>query len=123
MPGQLPGPGIAVFHVRGRKAFDGHQGSAEGDVACEGLLEARGRLRDRLEHLQPLRKMTDGFEIGRTRAGPLACPLPVGNGLLPLARLRVVMREEFGLGFSHLRKLGFEHQSNPLVILLPRALQ
>jgi hypothetical protein len=33
------------------------------------------------------------------------------------------MREEFWLGLSGLRKLGFEHLGNPLVILLARALE
>ena len=56
----------------------------------------------------------------------LACcarPLPVGNRLLGAARGGVVMCQQFGLCRNDLRKSGFQHLGNALVVVLARTLE
>src|SRR5215510_4495962 len=67
--------------------------------------------------------MTDRFGIGRVLDRLLPCLLPVGDSLHTQACLCIMMRQEFRLRLSGLGELGFEHQGNPLVILLSRALE
>src|SRR5262249_14090476 len=80
-------------------------------------------VRQGLEQLQSGGEVTDGFGMSRALARSLPGLLPIRDGLLDDTCLRVVMREEFGLGFSDLRKALFQHLSNLLVILLPSALE
>jgi len=67
--------------------------------------------------------VTDRFGIGRALDRLLPCLLPVGDSLHTQACLCIMMRQEFRLSLSGLGELGFEHQGNPLVILLSRALE
>jgi len=67
--------------------------------------------------------MGDRLLTGTALEGLLPGPLPVGYGLLHETCLRIVMRQQFGLGYSGLWELGFEHLPNPLMVLLPCAFQ
>ena len=53
----------------------------------------------------------------------LTCCVPIVDTLLGQICLSVMMRQQFGLCLSHLRKLGFQDVSNTLVIVLPRTLE
>jgi hypothetical protein len=85
------------------------------------LLHPRMALWEGAEHLQASSQVADGLEVGRALEGALPRPLPVGDRWCKETCLRIVMRQQFWLSFNRLRKLGFEHLGNPLVILLPRA--
>jgi hypothetical protein len=89
----------------------------------QGVLGPLGRLWQRLQQLNPGGQVVDGFQIGRAVAGLLARPLPVGNSLLSEARLRVVMRQQLGLGLHGLGKLLHQHLCSPLMGLLPRTFE
>src|SRR5262247_2650202 len=67
--------------------------------------------------------MADRLRIGRALHGTLASPLPVGYGLGVQSCLRVVLREQRGLGLHQHRKALFERLSNLLMDLLPGAVQ
>ena len=49
--------------------------------------------------------------------------LPVGNSLRNETCLRIVVRQQFGLCLSGLGNWAAEHLGNPLMVVLPRALQ
>ena len=98
--------GVGVLHLGCCVPFGHLQGRAEGNVQGQGLLGMLRRLWQGLEQLDPGGQVADGFQIGRAVAGVLARPLPVGNGLLGAARLRVVMRQQLGLRLSGLRETG-----------------
>jgi hypothetical protein len=61
--------------------------------------------------------------MGGALDGVLTRVMPIGDCLLGETSFRTVMREEFWLCLSGLRKLGFQDLSNPLMVLLPRAFQ
>jgi hypothetical protein len=67
--------------------------------------------------------MADRLDIRRPLDGVLAGPLPERYGLHPEACFRIMMRQEFRLGLRRLWKLCLQHLRNPLVVLLPGALQ
>jgi hypothetical protein len=77
-------------------------------------------VRQRGEQLEPLREVRNGFGMRRALDRPLARSLPVGKGLLDESPLRVVVRQQLGLGLSRLRKLGFQDLGNALMVLLSR---
>jgi hypothetical protein len=85
--------------------------------------DALGRLWEDLKVLQAGAEMIDRFHIGRTRDGPLPCPLPVDNGLFTQACLRVVMSQQFGLRLAELGKARLHHLGNALMVLLAGAPQ
>ena len=120
---ERPRPGIGVFRLGGGKALRDHQRRAQGGLQEELLLDALGGLRERLEHREPRRQVADRLQVGGARHRPLACPLPVPDGLRRVPGLGEVVCEQFRLGRDHLRKLRFEHLRNPLVDLLPGALE
>ena len=66
--------------------------------------------------------MGNRFDMGGALNSALSCMLPIGDRLLWEPSFRVVMGDEFWLGLSGLRKLGFEHLSDPLMVVLSRAL-
>ena len=82
-----------------------------------------GGVREGVEQLQPLGQVADRFEIGGALDGALTCPLPVGNSLREETRLRVVLRQQFGLHCDRLRELLLQHLRNPLVVLLSGTLE
>jgi hypothetical protein len=61
--------------------------------------------------------------MGRALESTLACPLPIGDGLLCEPSLGVVMCQQFRLTFSRLEKLCFQDVGDALMVLLPRALE
>src|SRR5262245_38630797 len=120
---QLPGPAVGVSYFWSRLALGGGEGLPEGDLHVQLTSGALSSVWQGLEHLQPFREVTDGFHIGRARAGALSRALPVGDGLGTQARLGVVMRQQFGLRLGGLGKARLQHMHNTLVELLPRALE
>ena len=83
---------------------------------------ARGRVRQRVQHLQPPAEVRHRFPIGGPHIAALAGPLPVLHGLLGKAGLGSVMRQQFGL---RLHRLGVRGQrlGQLRMIALPRARQ
>src|SRR6266446_4734475 len=61
--------------------------------------------------------------MGRAVVGSPAGSLPVGDGRLSEARLRVVIREQFGLGCNGLGEACLQDLCNALVILSAGALE
>jgi hypothetical protein len=66
------------------------------------LPDALRGLRQGFKQFECVREVTDGLHIGRALDSSLACLLPVGNGLLPEACLRIVVGQQFRLGFYSL---------------------
>ena len=87
------------------------------------MLGPRRSLRKRRQQRQALRQVLDRFWVGRALQGLLSSPLPVGNGLRTEPRLGVMLRHQFGLALSRLRKPRLQDLRNTLVILLARAPQ
>ena len=114
---------VGVLHLGRGVPFGHQQRRTEGNVEGQDLLELRRRLWQGLEQLNPSGEVAYGFHIGRAVAGLLACPLPVGHRLLVAARRGVVMCQQFGLCRNDLRKSGFQHLGNALVVVLARTLQ
>ena len=79
---------------------------------CSGV---SGRV---VEQLDASGQVADGFQIRRAVARVLARPLPVGNGLLREARLRVVVRQQFRLRLRRVGKPLRQHLRNALMVLL-----
>ena len=98
MPAERPGAGPDVFHLRGCLTLGEHQRWSEGDLQGQLLPGALGSLREGLVQREALRQVGDRFYICRTRHGSLARLLPVRDGLCGSPRLRIVPREQFGLG-------------------------
>ncbi len=67
--------------------------------------------------------MAHGFDIGRPFNGTLPRTLPVWQCLRRHAGFRIVMGEQFGLDIGDFGELCCQHLRDPLMILLPRALQ
>ena len=80
-------------------------------------------LGQRVEERQPLGEVTDRFDIGRALHGAEPGPLPVTHGGRTEAGLREVMGEQLGLRFDGFGKPLDQYLRDPLVILLPVALQ
>jgi hypothetical protein len=87
------------------------------------LLGALGSVRQNREDGESLREVGDGFRMGGALDGVLPRPMPIPDRLGGEARLRAVMRQEFGLGGSGLGKLCLQHLGNALMIPLPCAAQ
>ena len=97
---EFPRPSVDTFHFWSCPALGRHQRRAEGVWRVELVLGTLGGIREGAQELQPLSEVRDCFHIGRALAGPLARPLPVGDGLFREARLGIVMRQELGLGLA-----------------------
>src|SRR6516164_1636809 len=67
--------------------------------------------------------MGNRFHMGGTLDGALTSFLPIAHRLCNEPCCRTVMRQQFWLSLSNLRKLGFQDLSDTLVVVLPRALQ
>ena len=76
-----------------------------------------------LEHLEPCGEMPNRFGIGRTLGSTLARLLPIGQGLCHQACLRIVMRQQLGLGLAEVGKAHLQYLRNALMVLLTGAAQ
>ena len=88
--------GIGLLHLGRGLPFGPQQGRPEGEVEGQGLLGMLRCLWQGLEQLDPGSEVADGFQMGRTVAGLLACPLPVDHRLRGAARRRVVLGDSSG---------------------------
>ena len=86
---QLPRPGVDLPHFRGGKTLSGPQRHTQRGVQREFVLRALGGVRQRREDFQPCGQMPNRFQVGRALDGPLARPLPIGDGLRQQRRPRV----------------------------------
>ncbi len=111
------------FQLGRRLALGDEQRRDESYQEVQLVLVARRRLGHGGQHLQPRGEVLARFGIRRARDGALPGLVPVGQGLGLEARFRVVVSQQFGLRSRGLGKLRRQLLSNPLVILLPGALQ
>jgi len=117
------GSGEHGFQLGRRWAFDDSQRPGEGDQEVQLTLVARGRLGHGAQHPQPCGEELERFGIRRARISTLLGLVPIGQGLSPEVRFRVVPGQQFGLRGRGLRKLGRQHLGNALMVLLPRTLE
>ena len=78
---ELPGAGVALFHLRCRVAFGGSQRCAQGDVHVHFSLDTIKGLWEHLEQRQPCAQVTDGFHIGGPLDGSLTSFVPIADRL------------------------------------------
>src|SRR5438128_8701854 len=115
------GPPIGLLNFWSGIALAGDQRRAKRGLQLQFLLGTRRSVRQRLEHLQPLPEMTDGFHVRRALDGAMAGPLPVTHGPIGEPRLGEVIREYLGLRLDGLGKSLGQHLRDLLMILLSRA--
>jgi hypothetical protein len=84
------------------------------------VLGTRGGVWQPPEHVEAFRAVRHRFYIGGLRSAAFARPLPVAQRLLGKTRLRVMMRQQFGLRLDDIRKLCLQPLGNVLVVLLSR---
>jgi hypothetical protein len=89
----------------------------------EFLLRPLGGVRESREQLQPVAEMADRFHVGRALEGALAGALPVGNSLRHRTGLRIMMRQQFGLGLAAFGEARLQYLGNVLMVLLAGAPQ
>ena len=118
---KLPCSAIDAFHFWSPIAFHSKMWCTKGELEAEFLLSTCWCIWQRLEDLQPSSIVSDGFQVGRARYCPLPCLLPVLDGLFAQPCLRVVMRQQLGLGLGSLGKALGQRLRNALMVLLPRA--
>jgi hypothetical protein len=97
LPAQRQRTSHDAFQIIGCHPSGCHQRSHHSDLKRQLPLLALPALGQGVEHFDTPPEMGDGFEIARTRGGPLAGALPIGNGLVAEARLGEMMGEEFRL--------------------------
>jgi hypothetical protein len=114
---------LHLRHFGSGMAFQHPEGYAYGELQGQLVLNALWSSREVLEDLQATREVSHRLDIGGALHSTLASALPVGHCLLRQAGFRIVMGEQFGLDIGDLGKLRRQHLSDPLMILLPRALQ
>ena len=120
---ELLRPGVDLFHRRGSRTPGAHQRRAKGQLQVQFLPGARWGLRQGVQYLDALTEVGGRFGVCRAFHGALPSLLPIGHGRFGASCLRVVMRQQFGLGEDRLGKLGLEHLGHLLMDLLPCARQ
>ena len=108
-----------AFQIIGCHPSGCHQRSHHSDLKRELPLVALPALGQGVEHFYASPEMGDGFEIARTRGGPLAGALPICNRLVAAARLGEVMSKEFRLRVGNACEAGFELRGDLRVEVLP----
>jgi hypothetical protein len=87
------------------------------------LLQSLGAVRQALQQIAPATKMRDCFQVRRVLHGLLASAIPRRDSLSVALRLRIVMRQHFGLAGRYGGKLPFYDLCNAQVVLLPGPLE
>jgi hypothetical protein len=116
---QLSYPDIDPLDFWGGMAISDHQGSAQGCLQGQVLLEVVGGGWEDPEQREPFGQVADRLDTRRTFEGSLTRPLPIGDGLGDETGLRVVMGESFGLGLTRLRISCLEDLRNWAMGLVP----
>src|SRR5262245_22518344 len=114
LSGKLEGPGIRMLHLLNAPTLCRPQGVAERYLQLQFHLAAEQGVIDMRNLPQALLQMTNSFAVRRTRGRLFPRHVPVTQGLFVAPRLRVVMRNNLGMGFGHFGKTLLEQRTHSL---------